>query len=125
ARPSRPVGQSAEHRRGHSLQKSSVGWSALPVFVGLGRLRRLLHRWPSRLHAVWTGRSSGVEFGPVDNVKFAEAMGATGFRVERPESFAPTLRKAMEIPGPVIIEVPVDYSHNRELGEHVHSDQII
>jgi acetolactate synthase-1/2/3 large subunit len=32
------------------------------------------------------GRPSGVDFGPVDNVKFAEAMGATGFRVERPES---------------------------------------
>src|SRR5262245_31990863 len=71
------------------------------------------------------GRPSGVDFGPVDNVKFAEAMGATGFRVERPESFAPTLREAMEIRGPVIIEVPVDYSHNRELGEQVRSEQII
>jgi len=71
------------------------------------------------------GRTSGVDFGPVDNVKFAEAMGATGFRVERPDVFAPTLRKAMEIPGPVIIEVPVDYSHNRELGQQVRSETII
>jgi len=71
------------------------------------------------------GRTSGVDFGPVDNVKFAEAMGATGFHVERPEAFAPTLRKAMEISGPVIIEVPVDYSHNRELGQQVRSEAII
>lgn len=71
------------------------------------------------------GRSAGVAFGPVDNVKFAEAMGATGFLVEQPEAFASTLRKAMEIPGPVIIEIPVDYSHNRELGQQVRSDAII
>jgi acetolactate synthase-1/2/3 large subunit len=71
------------------------------------------------------GRRSGVDFGHVDNVKFAEAMGATGFRVEQPEAFAPTLRKAMEIPGPVIVEVPVDYSHNRELGQQVRSEAII
>ena len=71
------------------------------------------------------GRPSGIDFGPVDNVKFAEAMGATGFRVEQPEAFAPTLRKAMEIPGPVIVEVPVDYSHNRELGHQIRSETII
>jgi hypothetical protein len=31
----------------------------------------------------------------------------------------------MEISGPVIIEVPVDYSHNRELGQQVRSEAII
>jgi hypothetical protein len=27
--------------------------------------------------------------------------------------------------GPVIIEVPVDYSHNRELGHRVRADEIV
>jgi len=64
-------------------------------------------------------RSSGVEFGPIDTVRFAESMGARGFAIERAEDFAPTLRKAMELPGPVLIDVPVDYSHNKALGQQV------
>jgi acetolactate synthase I/II/III large subunit len=65
------------------------------------------------------GRRSGVDFGPIDTVRFAEAMGARGFAIQRPEEFAPTLRKAMEMHGPVLIDVPVDYSHNKALGEQV------
>jgi acetolactate synthase-1/2/3 large subunit len=65
------------------------------------------------------GRRSGVDFGPIDTVRFAEAMGARGFAIERPEEFAPTLRKAMELPGPVLIDVQVDYSHNKALGQQV------
>lgn len=65
------------------------------------------------------GRRSGVDFGPIDTVRFAEALGARGFAIERPEEFAPTLRKAMELPGPVLIDVPVDYSHNKALGQQV------
>jgi acetolactate synthase I/II/III large subunit len=65
------------------------------------------------------GRSSGVEFGPIDTVRFAESMGARGFAVDRAEDFAPTLRKAMELPGPVLIDVAVDYSHNKALGQQV------
>jgi acetolactate synthase-1/2/3 large subunit len=65
------------------------------------------------------GRSSGVEFGPIDTVRFAESMGARGFAVERAEDFAPTLRKAMDMSGPVLIDVPVDYSHNKSLGQQV------
>jgi acetolactate synthase-1/2/3 large subunit len=71
------------------------------------------------------GRRSGVAFGPIDTVRFAEAMGARGFAVERPEDFAPTLRKAMEMPGPVLIDVPVDYSHNKALGQQVRPEALI
>ena len=49
------------------------------------------------------GRTSGVEFGPVDVVKYAEAFGATGLRVSGPEQIGPQLRKAFETPGPVLI----------------------
>jgi acetolactate synthase I/II/III large subunit len=71
------------------------------------------------------GRKSGVEFGPIDTVKFAEAMGAHGFAVERAEDFAPTLRKALAMNGPVLIDVPVDYSHNKTLGQQLLHDAII
>jgi len=71
------------------------------------------------------GRRSGVDFGPIDTVRFAESMGARGFAVERSEDFAPTLRKAMDLPGPVLIDVPVDYSHNKALGQQVLSPVLI
>jgi acetolactate synthase-1/2/3 large subunit len=71
------------------------------------------------------GRTSAVDFGPVDTVKFAEAFGATGFAIHTPDEFAPTLRKAMETPGPVLIDIPVDYRHNRELGRQLHPDVIV
>jgi acetolactate synthase-1/2/3 large subunit len=71
------------------------------------------------------GRRSGVDFGPIDTVRFAESMGARGFAVERADDFAPTLRKAMDLPGPVLIDVPVDYSHNKALGQQVLSPVLI
>lgn len=40
----------------------------------------------------------------VDFVKLAEAMGAVGIRVTKKEEFEPTLRKAMELGRPVVID---------------------
>jgi len=40
----------------------------------------------------------------VDFCKVAEAMGAKAFRVERKEDFAPTLKKAMKLNAPVLID---------------------
>jgi len=37
------------------------------------------------------GRTSGVDFGPVDYVKYAEAFGASAFQIHRPDQIAPTL----------------------------------
>jgi acetolactate synthase I/II/III large subunit len=66
------------------------------------------------------GRSSGVDFGPVDVVRFAEAFGAQGLRIERPDQIAPTLKKALAMSGPVVVGVPVDYRDNHQLAEIVH-----
>ncbi len=44
----------------------------------------------------------------VDYVKLAEAMGCAAFRVTKPEDFAPTLRKAMELKTPVLIDCIID-----------------
>jgi acetolactate synthase-1/2/3 large subunit len=71
------------------------------------------------------GRTSGCDFGPIDTVKYAEAFGAKGFAIKSPDEFAPTLRKAMDMTGPVLIDIPVDYSHNVELGKQMHPDVII
>jgi acetolactate synthase I/II/III large subunit len=71
------------------------------------------------------GRGSGVEFGPIDTVRFAESMGAKGFSVDCAADFAPILRKAMQMDGPVLIDVAVDYSHNKALFKHVRPEALI
>jgi acetolactate synthase I/II/III large subunit len=52
-------------------------------------------------------------------VKYAEAFGATGLRIQRPDEIAPTLHKAFDTPGPVLIGVHVDYRDNIKLFEDV------
>ncbi|MGE0284341.1 MAG: acetolactate synthase AlsS [Rhizobiaceae bacterium] len=66
------------------------------------------------------GRATGTKFGPIDAVKYAEAFGATGYRINHPDELAPTLRKAMDTPGPVLIDVPVDYRDNPGLMGSLH-----
>lgn len=61
------------------------------------------------------GRVTGTAFGAIDIVKYAQAFGATGYRIGHPDELEPTFRKAMETPGPVLIDVPVDYRENDAL----------
>jgi acetolactate synthase-1/2/3 large subunit len=61
-----------------------------------------------------------VDFGPVDVVRFAEAFGAYGMTISHPDQIAPTLKVALDMPGPVIIGIPVDYRDNHKLMEIVH-----
>ncbi len=58
------------------------------------------------------GRKSGVEFGRVDLVKFAESFGARGFALQSADEILPALAEAQSLAGPVLIDVPIDYSHN-------------
>jgi acetolactate synthase-1/2/3 large subunit len=66
------------------------------------------------------GRPSGVDFGPVDVVPFAQAFGAHGLRIETPDQIASTLQQALIMEGPVVIGIPVDYRDNHQLMETVH-----
>lgn len=66
------------------------------------------------------GRDSGIHFGPVDVVKFAESMGARGFYIESPDQIAPVLRAARAVDGPVLVGVPVDYRDNASLMAALH-----
>lgn len=66
------------------------------------------------------GRDAAVDFGPVDVAGIASACGAHGMMIRRPDEIAPTLRTALELQGPVVIGVPVDYSDNSKLMEIMH-----
>jgi acetolactate synthase-1/2/3 large subunit len=70
-------------------------------------------------------RTSGVDFGPVDVVQYAEAFGAKGLFINSPDEIGPQLRKAFEIPGPVLIGINVDYRDNHLLFEKVHTHLLI
>ena len=60
-----------------------------------------------------------VDFTNPDFVKFAESMGAIGYRIEKAEDLVPTLEKAFQQKIPVIIDCPVDYSENTKLTAHL------
>ena len=70
-------------------------------------------------------RLSGVEFGPVDFKVYADAFGAKGFAVESAEALEPTLRAAMDVNGPAVVAIPVDYSDNPLLMGQLHLSQIL
>lgn len=63
------------------------------------------------------GRSGDISFNNPDFVKYAESLGALGFRVESAEDLIPTLNHAFMENTVVIVDVPVDYSENMKLTE--------
>jgi acetolactate synthase-1/2/3 large subunit len=65
------------------------------------------------------GRPFGVEFGNPDFVAYAESFGIAGFRPSSAGELLPTLRRALDVPGPALVEVPIDYRENLRLTEHL------
>ena len=65
------------------------------------------------------GRPFGVEFGNPDFVTYAESFGIAGFRPASPADLAPTLRRALDVDGPALVEVPIDYRENLRLTERL------
>jgi acetolactate synthase-1/2/3 large subunit len=70
------------------------------------------------------GRTSGIDFGPIDYVKYAQSFGATGLMIDKPDDIVPIMKKAFDTQGPVIVGVHVDYRDNHELFEMLHEDSI-
>ncbi|HCI0397943.1 TPA: acetolactate synthase AlsS [Enterococcus faecium] len=68
-------------------------------------------------------RASGVDFGSVDFVKYAEAFGAKGIRATSVEELEKALEEGFATEGPVIIDIPIDYRDNEKLGETILPDQ--
>ena len=69
------------------------------------------------------GRASAVDFGPVNFVQYAEAMGAMGYRAKTKAELEQILREIPAGVGPVLIDVPIDYSDNIKLGETILPDE--
>ncbi|AIQ11432.1 acetolactate synthase AlsS [Paenibacillus durus] len=69
------------------------------------------------------GRTSGVDFGSIDIVQYAESFGAVGLRVNRPEELEEVLRCALDQIGPVVVEIPIDYRDSGKLGEKLLPDK--
>jgi acetolactate synthase-1/2/3 large subunit len=65
------------------------------------------------------GRPFGVEFGNPDFVAFAESFGIAGFRPASAADLLPTLRRALDVDGPSLVEIPIDYRENLRLTEQL------
>ena len=65
------------------------------------------------------GRPFGVEFGNPDFVAFARSFGIAGFRPESAADLLPTLRRALDVEGPSLVEIPIDYRENLRLTERL------
>jgi acetolactate synthase I/II/III large subunit len=65
------------------------------------------------------GRAFGIEFGNPDFVQFARSFGLPAFRVDAADDLLPTLKRALDLDQPSLIEVPVDYRENLHLAERL------
>ena len=69
-------------------------------------------------------QAAGVKFGDCDIVKYAESFGATGLRVDKPADLNKVMHQAFSTDGPVVVDVPVDYSNNKDLAAHLIDSQL-
>jgi acetolactate synthase-1/2/3 large subunit len=65
------------------------------------------------------GRPFGVEFGNPDLVAYAQSFGIAGFRVRSAGELRGTLARAFTVPGPALVEIPIDYRENLRLTERL------
>ncbi len=65
------------------------------------------------------GRPFAVEFGNPDFVQYAESFGIAGFRPSSAADLYPTLMRALDVDGPSLVEVPIDYAENLRLTERL------
>jgi acetolactate synthase-1/2/3 large subunit len=63
------------------------------------------------------GATFGVDFANPDFVQYATAFGMPAWRVEQAHDFGPTLKRALDLDVPSLIEVPVDAAENDRLGD--------
>jgi acetolactate synthase-1/2/3 large subunit len=61
------------------------------------------------------GRIAGTRFDNPDLVALARSFGVEGFRAEKAGDVKPLLARALRHPGPVVIDVPIDYGENDKL----------
>ena len=80
-------------------------------------------RWKQQLDGF---ADFGLTFNNPDFVQYAQAYGATGYRIASTDEFAPTLQSAFEAGGVQIVVAPIDYSENqRVLVDELNSKSIL
>jgi acetolactate synthase-1/2/3 large subunit len=52
-------------------------------------------------------------------VAYAESFGIAGFRPSSAADLYPTLMRALEVDGPSLVDVPIDYRENLRLTERL------
>lgn len=65
------------------------------------------------------GHSFGTSFGNPDFALFARSFGLPGWRVNSAAQLLPSLKEALAMDQPVVIEVPVDYGENMRLTQRL------
>lgn len=65
------------------------------------------------------GRPFGVDFGNPDFVALAASFGMPAFRPESSAGLAGCLAAALDVDGPALVEVPIDYRENLRLTERL------
>ncbi len=70
------------------------------------------------------GRHFGVDFGPTDFVKLAEAFGAPAWRVSSADEFAQRFRHALSLDLPSVIVVPIDYSVDVAISQELGAETV-
>jgi acetolactate synthase I/II/III large subunit len=75
-------------------------------------------RWKQQIRF---GRTSAVEFGNPDFVRYAQSFGAAGYRVTDPSELRSILVEALNSTVPAVIDCPVDYAENLRLTERLQS----
>jgi len=91
---------------------TTVVANKLPVKVAIlnNRYLGMVRQWQDLFYH---GRLSGVDLATnPDFVKVAEAFGATGIKVTKPEEVRPAIERAINTPGPVFMDFIVDRSEN-------------
>ena len=67
------------------------------------------------------GRPFAVGFGNPDFVAFAQSFGVPAFRPSSSADLRATLGRALDVDGPALVEVPIDYGENLRLTERLGS----
>jgi len=93
-------------------EMSTICQYRLPVkaFILNNQYMGMVRQWQELLHG---GRySESYTAALPDFVKLADAFGAVGRRVERPDEVDDAIREMIETPGAVILDVAVDQTEN-------------
>lgn len=84
---------------------STAADNGLPVkiFIMNNQVLGMVHQWQRFFYGQRYSHSTTQ--GATDFVKLAEAMGVTGLRVKTPEELDQAIEKALQTPGPVLVDI--------------------